>query len=248
MLGPMKRMDETMLGVIAAMDKELETLLNEMENVREARIGYTRYYEGTLGGLSLCLSRCGIGKVHAALCAQGMLLRYPVSAVLNIGVAGALIPSLNIGEIVIARSAVQHDMDTTPIGDPLGLISGPNIVHIPCDPGLAELLNRAAKEAGVAAEYAAIATGDQFIVGTEKKNFLAQTFGAAACDMEGGAIAQCCYEMNVPYAALRAISDTRDGDGREYSEKALVACAQEQKLVKRFLPLYAAWEKEAAHG
>ena len=238
-----------MLGIIGAMDKEIQDLLQDMTDIQEQQTGFARYYVGTLHGLRLCLARCGIGKVHAALCCQGMLFQHPeIKAMLNIGVAGALRPSLNIGDIVIARSAVQHDMDTTPIGDPLGLISGPNIVHIPCDEELAALLQTAAEEANLRTERAAVATGDQFIVGTEKKNFLSDTFDAAACDMEGGAIAQCCYEMNVPYAAIRAISDTRDGDGREYMEKALIACGQEQKLVRHFLPLYAAWEKEEHHG
>ncbi len=238
-----------MLGIIGAMDKEIQDLLQDMQDVKERQAGYAKYWEGTLHGLRLCLSRCGIGKVHAALCAQGMLFLHPdIRAILNIGVAGALRPSLSIGDIVIARSAVQHDMDTTPIGDPLGMISGPNIVHIPCHEGLVSLLQKAAEEAKLRTMQAAVATGDQFIVGTEKKNFLSDTFDAAACDMEGGAIAQCCYEMNVPYAAIRAISDTRDGDGREYMEKALIACGQEQKLVRHFLPLYAAWEKEEHHG
>ena len=237
-----------MLGIIGAMDKEIQDLLQDMTDIQEYQTGYARYYEGTLHGLRLCLARCGIGKVHAALCCQGMLLAHPeIKAVLNIGVAGALRPALSIGDIVIARSAVQHDMDTTPIGDPLGLISGPNIVHIPCDGELSALLQKAAEEAKLPATHAAVATGDQFIVGLEKKNFLSEYFDAAACDMEGGAIAQCCYEMGVPYAAIRAVSDTRDGDGREYTEKALIACGQEQKLVRHFLPLYAVWE-EKQHG
>ena len=236
------------LGIIGAMDKEIQDLLQDMTDIQEQQTGFARYYVGTLHGLRLCLARCGIGKVHAALCCQGMLFQHPeIKAILNIGVAGALRPTLNIGDIVIARSAVQHDMDTTPIGDPLGLISGPNIVHIPCEEGLTALLQTAAEEAGLRTERAAVATGDQFIVGTEKKNFLSDTFDAAACDMEGGAIAQCCYEMGVPYAAIRAISDTRDGDGREYMEKALIACGQEQKLVRHFLPLYEVWE-EKQHG
>ena len=235
-----------MLGIIGAMDQEIQDLLQVMADVQERQAGYARYYQGTLHGLRLCLARCGIGKVHAALCAQGMLLANPeIKAVLNIGVAGALRPDLKIGDIVIARSAVQHDVDTTPIGDPLGLISGPNLVHIPCDKALAALLQKAAEEAGLPTAHAAVATGDQFIVGLDKKDFLSRTFDAAACDMEGGAIAQCCFEMNVPYAAIRAISDTRDGDGREYMEKALIACGQEQKLVRHFLPLYAEWEEKA---
>ena len=235
-----------MLGIIGAMDMEIDLLLKRMENAEESRVGYTVFHAGTLSGVPVCLARCGIGKVHAALCAQGMLLRYPVEAMLNIGVAGALREGLAVGDLVIASSCVQHDIDTTPIGDPLGLISGPNIVHIPCDGRLTALLERAAQAAGIRTESASIATGDQFIVGTEKKDFLSTAFDAAACDMEGGAIAQCCYEMQVPYAACRAISDTRTGDGREYSEKALYACEQEQKMMLFFLPLY---QKEVCcHG
>ena len=226
-----------MLGIIGAMDKEIDALLSRMERAQTCVIGYTRYHAGVLKGIPVCLARCGIGKVHAALCALGMILRFQVTELLNIGVAGALRDGLEIGDIVIARSAVQHDMDTTPIGDPPGLVSGPDIVHFPCDPALSERLRKAAEAVGLRTVSAAIATGDQFIVGTEKKDALSAAFDAAACDMEGAAIAQCCYEMGVPYAACRAISDTRLGDGREYSEKADFACAQEQKLIAAFLSL-----------
>ena len=234
-----------MLGIIGAMDKEVDALRRQMTNTEEKQDGFSRFTAGTLWGEKVCLAQCGIGKVHAALCAQSMIAEYAVSAILNIGVAGALRPSLGIGDAVVADSAVQHDVDTSPIGDPLGMVSGPNLVHFPCDSVLSALLKRAAEEAGLRWESGAVATGDQFIVGTEKKNWLADFFVAAACDMEGGAIAQCCYEMNVPYAAVRAISDTRDGDGREYMEKALFACACEEKLLRCFMRLYG---EEKRHG
>ena len=238
-----------MLGIIGAMDKEVDTLRSAMQGTEERTIGFTRYTLGTLWGVPVCLARCGIGKVHAALCAQGMIASLGVRALLNIGVAGALRPSLGIGDVVIAQSAVQHDVDTTPLGDPLGMVSGPNIVHFPCDEGLSTLLIRAAEQAGLSWETGAIATGDQFIVSGEKKRFLADAFGAAACDMEGGAIAQCCYEMNVPYAAVRAVSDTRDGDEREYMEKAMAACRNEEKLLRCFLEEFRTQRrKEPVHG
>ena len=237
-----------MLGIIGAMDKEVDALRNAMTDCREENLGFARCTVGTLWGAQVALARCGIGKVHAALCAQAMILRFPIDALLNIGVAGALRASLRIGDAVIAQSAVQHDIDTTPIGDPPGLISGPNIVHIPCDERLSALLRQAADQAGIRWESGAIATGDQFIVGTEKKNALADAFGAAACDMEGGAIAQCCYEMGVPYAAVRFISDTRDGDGREYAEKAEEACRAEERLLRVFLPLFQSIREDEQHG
>lgn len=229
-----------MLGMIGAMDKEVDALRRQMADTEEKQTGFTRFTVGTLWGEQVCLAQCGIGKVHAALCTQSMITGFPVSAILNIGVAGALRPRLDIGDAVVADSAVQHDVDTSPIGDPVGMVSGPNIVHFPCDSALSSLLKQAAEEAGLRWESGAVATGDQFIVGTEKKNWLADFFGAAACDMEGGAIAQCCYEMGVPYAAVRLISDTRDGDGREYMEKALFACEQEERLLKKFIKLYQA--------
>ena len=230
--------DQEMLGIIGAMDKEVDALRRQMTDAEEKQAGFSRFTVGNLWGEQVCLAQCGIGKVHAALCAQSMITSFQVSAILNIGVAGALRTSLGIGDTVVADSAVQHDVDTSPIGDPIGMVSGPNIVHFPFDPARSKLLKQAAEEAGLRCEAGAIATGDQFIVGTEKKVWLAETFGAAACDMEGGAIAQCCYEMNVPYAAVRAISDTRDGDGREYMEKALYACEQEERLLKKFIGLY----------
>ncbi len=235
-----------MLGIIGAMDKEVDALRRQMTNLEEKQAGFSRFTVGDLWGERVCLAQCGIGKVHAALCAQAMITGFHVSAILNIGVAGALRPTLGIGDAVVADSAVQHDVDTTPIGDPLGMVSGPNIVHFPCDPQLSAMLRQAAEEAGLRWEAGAIATGDQFIVGVERKNGLAGAFGAAACDMEGGAIAQCCYEMQVPYAAVRCISDTRDGDGREYMEKARFACACEERLLRHFMKLYAGEEK--IHG
>ena len=227
-----------MLGIIGAMDKEVDALRQQMTDTEEKRAEFSRFTMGILWGERVCLAQCGIGKVHAALCAQSMITSFDVSAILNIGVAGALRPGLGIGDTVVADSAVQHDVDTSPIGDPIGMVSGPNIVHFPCDPALSSLLKQAAEEAGLRWESGTVATGDQFIVGTEKKVWLSDTFGAAACDMEGGAIAQCCYETGVPYAAVRAISDTRDGDGREYMEKALYACEQEEKLLRKFIRLW----------
>ncbi len=232
-----------MLGMIGAMDKEVDALRAQMTDAEEKTIGFSRFADGNLWGQRVCLAQCGIGKVHAALCAQAMIAGYAVDAVLNIGVAGALRPTLGIGDAVVADSAVQHDVDTSPIGDPPGMVSGPNLVHFPCDPHLSALLEQAAEAAGLRVERGAVATGDQFIADLEKKRYLADYFGAAACDMEGGAIAQCCYEMGIPYAAVRCISDTRDGDGREYMEKALHACACEEKLLRRFMALYAGKEK-----
>lgn len=227
-----------MLGIIGAMDKETDMLFAKMTDVKETTIGYSRFAQGDLNGLACVIARCGIGKVHAAMCAQSMISLYHPDAVINIGVAGALEESLAIADIVIASSEVQHDIDTSPIGDPVGLISGPNIIHIPCDESLRDLLEDAARECGLPYLRRAIATGDQFICGEANKRRLAQQFGAGACDMEGGAIAQVCYEFGVPYAAFRSISDTLRGSGMEYAACAALAGQTSAKLLQQFLQLY----------
>jgi len=224
-----------MIGIIGAMEKEIAMLREKMENMQETIVGRTRFYQGMLWGKEVCLALCGIGKIHAALCAQAMILHFNPEAIINIGVAGALDGELDIGDMVIGAYGVQHDMDTTAFGDPMGCIPEINIVELPCAPHLIAAMEKAAAERGLHHITAGIATGDQFIHQLDKKQWLRQHFGAAACDMEGAAIAQVCFEFQVPYGAYRAISDTLEGDEKEYMEKAMIAANASQRLLEAFL-------------
>ncbi|MBR6809157.1 MAG: 5'-methylthioadenosine/S-adenosylhomocysteine nucleosidase, partial [Clostridia bacterium] len=105
-----------MIGIIGAMDAEVKLLTQQMTDIREEKVGFARFYVGQLFGKECVVGRCGVGKVHAAMCAQSMILKYAPSLIVNIGVAGALVDELKIGDIVVAGAAVQHDMDTTPVG------------------------------------------------------------------------------------------------------------------------------------
>lgn len=224
-----------MIGIIGAMDAEVQLLTAQMENIREEKIGFARFYIGQLFGKDCVVGRCGVGKVHAAMCAQSMILTYRPQVIVNIGVAGALVDELKIGDIVVAESAVQHDMDTTPVGDPMGLISGINIVHIPTDKKVTAALWQAAERLGYQPLRANVATGDQFVASLEKKYDLARQFGAASCDMEGGAIAQVCYEMQVPFGEYRGISDETHDTGREYLVNMQDAARASARLICEFV-------------
>ena len=226
-----------LLGIIGAMEKETGALRERMKDAKDTAVAGIRYTEGTLDGQAVVLSRCGIGKVHAAMCAFGMIERFHPDAVLNIGVAGGLLPDLAIGDIVAAENAVQHDADTSALGDPVGYVSGLPDVYIPADKTLSALIGRAADNAGLRCVTANITTGDQFIADLDKKQWLAARFGAGACDMEGGAVAQVCLEYGTPYAAYRAISDTLTGNGKEYEENVHEACAASAALLTALLPL-----------
>ena len=224
-----------MIGIIGAMDAEVELLTQQMTDIREEKVGFARFYVGQLFGKECVVGRCGVGKVHAAMCAQSMILRYAPSLIVNIGVAGALVDELKIGDVVVAGAAVQHDMDTTPVGDPMGLISGINMVYIPTDEKVTEGLLKAAKKLNYQPLMKNVATGDQFVASLEKKYALAEQFGAACCDMEGGAIAQVCYEMQVPFGEYRGISDETHDTGREYLLNMQDAAQNSARLICEFV-------------
>lgn len=198
-------------GIIAAMQKEAAGLLEKMQDKTETVIGGVTYTAGTLCGHTAVVAVCGVGKVFAALCAQTMILRFAPQCIINTGVAGSLSTALSIGDLVIADGAVQHDMDTSAIGDPVGLLSGINKIVLPTDRALTERLKAAAAAVGAVALGGIVATGDRFVADAAEKRRIVDTFGAVACEMEGGAVAQACFVNGVPFALVRAISDDASG-------------------------------------
>ena len=228
-----------MIGIIGAMATEVDALRAAMTDAEERECGISRITCGLLYGKQVAVARCGIGKVHAAMCAQALILAEKPSLLLNIGVAGALTEEADIADCVIPPSAVQHDMDTSPLGDPVGMINGIDLVYLPCDPRAAEKLKTAAEGNGVRVFTGRIATGDRFIESPEEKKRLHSLFGADACDMEGAAVAQAAYEMGVPFAMYRCVSDTLTGNGQEYALNADRAAAVSRRILKDFLD---SWE------
>ena len=199
------------IGIIGAMKIEVEAICAAMTDTATEVVSGIEFISGTLKGKRVVCAKCGIGKVFAALCAQTMILRYAPAAIINSGVAGTLSPDLSIGQIALADQMVQHDMDTSPIGDPVGLISGINIIYIPADNGVTTALAAAVEAVGVPYKRGTIASGDQFICHTADKERICGNFeNVVACEMEGAAIGQVCYVNQVPYGILRAISDGGD--------------------------------------
>lgn len=199
------------IGIICAMETEAEQLLCAMEQKETKTVGSMTFTTGTIGKKDVVLCVCGIGKVFAAMCAQTMILTFAPDCLINSGVAGSLTDELEILDVAVAEDLVQHDMDTSPLGDPVGLISGINVVHLPADPSLAEDIKEAAKELGIPTKQGRIASGDQFIATAEQKERIKKSFDPIACEMEGAAIAQVAYVNRVPFACIRAISDSYSG-------------------------------------
>lgn len=223
-----------MIGIIGAMDVEISGLRERMSERQDERISGVRYTRGRLFGQEAVLAVCGVGKCFATLCAQTMILRYQPACILNIGVAGTLSEHLGIGDVAVGTSAVCHDMDTSPLGDPVGLISGIHLVHIPLDEKLSEGLYRACEALGIKAEKGVVASGDQFICNRAKKEWIEQQFSAIVCEMEGQAIAQTCFLNGVPCAILRSVSDNADGTAGEYEHFKHQAAANSEKILEKF--------------
>lgn len=198
------------IGVIGAMRIEMDALCGRLADPRTETVGGISFTSGSMDGVPLVCAVCGIGKVFAAMCTQAMILRYAPRCIINTGVAGGLSDTLRIGQFAVATAVVQHDMDTSPIGDPVGLISGINRIEIDSDEAMTRDLCGIIAGQGITYERGVIASGDQFVADSGKKSMIRRQFGAIACDMESAAIGQVCYVNRVPFAVLRAISDGGD--------------------------------------
>ena len=221
------------IGIIGAMDIEIEKIVSTMENHREEHAGGLVFHLGIIRELECVASVCGEGKVNSAVCAQTMLLRYNPCCVINVGVAGGIGEGIAIGDLVAASSVVQHDFDVTALGYKLGEIPSLKEVYLPTDTTLTDLaLECAAKVYPGGLHKGVIASGDQFIAGPETFKRIREQFGALACEMEGASIGQVCVMNQVPFTVLRAISDNGDSTAHvDYPQFAREAAEKSQKLM-----------------
>ena len=233
----MSREGEAMMtGIIGAMRVEVDALKEKMAIAATETVSGVEFVSGTLCGHEVVVAQCGVGKVFAAICAQTMILRYGVDRIINTGVAGSLCDRLHVLDIAVADAVVQHDMDTSPLGDPVGLLSGINVVKIPACRTLSDKIEAEARAMGKNVVRGVIASGDQFINSREKKAWIASTFDGISCEMEGAAIGHVCYVNGVDFAVIRSISDNASGEADlEFPEMARRAAAQAQELILRVL-------------
>lgn len=226
-----------MIGILCALEREIEELLENIEQAEHHKICGYDYVLSTLCGKRVILCKCGVGKVNAAVCAQAMLMKWPVKLVINSGVAGALREPLEVGDICVATDLVQHDVDTTAMGDPIGFVSTVEQTYFRCAEWAVDSILRAARSIeGVRAVSGRIASGDQFVHDQDVKNRIVRLFDASAVEMEGGAIAQVCFINGVDCAVIRAISDSSSGKhAMEYEEFMPMAAHTSARVVMKFL-------------
>ena len=202
------------IGVIGAMDVEIELIrehMREVGAVKVTRIAGMEFNVGVIGATTVVLVQCGVGMVNAATCAQVLVDRFGVGALLNTGIAGSLDASINIGDIVMATDAVNHIMDVRNLGYAAGQTPGLDTLAFPTSPALSKAVIAAAGRIGATVHTGRVASGDRFVRDDFEKQRIVEDFGAKCCEMEGAAITQVAWANGVPAAIVRAISDKADG-------------------------------------
>lgn len=219
------------IGIIGAMEEEIQQLHTYVEQKGESAAAGITYYEGEFQGKQVVYCKSGVGKVNAAVCTQ-LLIDRGVECVLFTGVAGALDPSLEIGDIVISSSALQHDVDVTALGFARGVIPYQEVSDYPADETLASVAEQAA-EALFTGRYrrGKVVSGDQFIASRETVQQLHSELGGTCVEMEGAAVAQVCHMNQVPYVVIRSMSDKADGSAHVNFAEFTVAASDRKSVV-----------------
>ena len=210
-----------MLGIIGAMTEEVLHLKEAMEDVEIRTIATMDFYQGRLKGLDVVVVRSGIGEVNAAICTQILIDQYNVRRI-------------DIGDIVLSRDAMQHDMDATGFGYKVGQIPQMEESVFKGDRNMIYMADMCCRKVipQVGVHVGRIVSGDQFVSDQAKKAWIVKNFQACCTEMEGASIAQTAYLNNIPFLIVRAISDKADDSAEmDYAEFERMAIDNSVKLI-----------------
>ena len=236
------------IGIISALQNEVDLLLKEAEIERTDTIGGVDYHVGKLCGKDVVIVKAGIGKSLSASGTAAMLNNYDISAVYFTGIAGGVGDETEVLDEVIATSLVQHDYGNI-TNDGFVWTAGNEGApgeerkegdngYYPCDEDLVDLAYRSAVKV-VGEEHVfkgVIASGDQFIESEEYVKLLQDEFDALACEMEGSSIALVCMQYDVPFVVIRAMSDKADGKAHEsFDNMADIAADNSSRIIIQML-------------
>jgi adenosylhomocysteine nucleosidase len=200
-------------GIIGAVEEEVWLIIDNMSQTRESRWNRRTIYQGRIEDRDVVVMPTGVGKARTAAAVQYLLDHFPIQAIIFTGVAGAINPDLQIGDIVICQKAVQHDFDA----GGKGVLNSMKTPWFEADLGLVELATKASQELGFGdrVRTGVVLTGDQTIIDARKRDWLWQVFQGDCVEMEGAAVALVCSLNKVPFVLIRTITDFADESARE---------------------------------
>lgn len=219
---------DTVIGILGAIPQEINGIINQLQQVEETTIGNRKYYQGYLGKQKVVVVYSRIGKVAAAATVTTLLLKFNVSKILFIGVAGGIHKDVKVGDVVVAKNLIQYDMDASPLRPKFEIpllgktyfetdTNWSNTVYNHIENMFAlENLHQLIRPTELTKfnittpkiHFGTIASGDQFFSTSEQKTNLQTQLPEVLCvEMEGAAVAQVCYEFDIPFIVIRTISD-----------------------------------------
>lgn len=224
------------IGIIGAMAEEIQHLKEVMTIEDQQILSHQAFYPGRLGNKDVVLVQSGIGKVNAAITATILIQKYGVDLVLNTGTAGALDPGLKVGDIVLADSLMHHDVDVTGFGYEIGQMAGmparyyPELTYVPQFKAVCRAID-------LEPVQGLIVSGDEFVNRPDRQAWIQSNFPKAkAVEMESAAIAQTCFNFQVPFMIVRAISDSADHQAAiSFDEFVQVAGKISASIVSEFV-------------
>ena len=226
------------IGIIGAMEEEVAQLKKEMQEEEILDYASMQFCKGVLCGKDVVVVRSGIGKVNAGICAQILADKFDVDILINTGIAGSLDATIDIGDMVISTDLVEHDMDASIFGDPVGQIPRMDTFSFPAEPSLVEKAVAANQEVNpdIQTFTGRIVSGDQFVSSSEVKERLVTTFQAKCTEMEGAAIAHAAYLNGISCVIIRAISDKADNSATmDYPTFEKKAIEHSVRLIRQLL-------------
>lgn len=225
-----------MLGIIGAMDIEVNELKKRIISPVSADIAGCTFVCGYIADVMVCVVQCNPGKVNAAICTQAMIDNFDTDKIINIGVGCSLADDVVIKNIVIADDVCQYDIDITALGEPRGYINGLNTIKIKTDREISDKLARISVLSGEKIRRGTIASGDTFIAESTMKNSLKKTFGAICGEMEGAAVGHVCAANKIPFAVLRSISDGGDENSQiDYPAFKKIAAEKSTAIILKYI-------------
>lgn len=230
-----------MIGIIAAMDKEIDdikSMMTEEGEIDKKNIMGMEFWHGSLYNCEVVLVKCGVGKVNAAMSASVLVTLYNVDSIINTGIAGGLDDRIDIGDIVLSTEAQEHDVDVTGLGYVKGVIPDQDTSIYKADEKLLSIAHMVCGKTNpdVNAFEGKIVTGDQFISDRQIRKSIMDSVGGMCTEMEGAAIAHVAHMSNVPFLIIRSISDKANDDAEvDYPAFQQMAIRNSVKLVSGML-------------
>lgn len=207
------------LGIIVAEDEEFFAIENIVKNISIKIIYDLEFLTGVINKSNIILVKSGVGKVNASRTTQILIDKFDVDYVLNVGSAGGVNESFNIGDIIIGTKVVQHDFDVSAFGREKGMV--PDVGRFFCSDEV--LVNRliSFSDSSLVLRSGIVASGDRFITDINVKDFICNEFGADCIEMEGAAVAQVCFLCRKPFVIIKSISDKPNGSNNIDFDKFL---------------------------